>query len=168
MIVRRGVNNKIVGLLLVLALAGVGAGGYYFSQNHSAVNIPQAVIDKTLFPIYIPKQLPSGFALDSSSVANNEGVLVFQLKHTDGRVIAVSEQAIPADFNFTDFYEKQMKGARTMSGTPHHSVIGEMAVERGQGPKFLSIRTGETWVMVSGENIRDDELELIAKQITKL
>lgn len=167
MIVRRGVNVKIICIIFVILL-GVGGGAYYFLQNRAAVMIPQAVIDKTLFPIYTPKQLPAGFTLDESSIANNEGVLVFQLKNADGRVIAVSQQSIPPKFDFTDFYEKQMKGARTISGTPHHSVIGEMAVEEGQGAKFLSIRTSETWLMVSGNNIRDDELELIAKSIAKL
>jgi len=158
---------KLIGIIFVILL-GAGGGAYYFLQNRAAVIIPQAVIDKTLFPIYTPKQLPGGFALDESSIANNEGVLVFQLKNTDGRVLAVSQQSIPPKFDFTDFYEKQMKGARTISGTPHHSVIGEMAVKEGQGAKFLSIRTGETWLMVSGNDIRDDELELIAKSIAKL
>lgn len=167
MIVRRGVNLKLISGILVVILA-VGGGAYYVWRGMAAVTIPQAIIDKTLFPVYVPKQLPAGFALDETSVTNNEGVLVFQLKHTDGRIISVSEQGIPPKFDFTEFYEKQMKGARTISGTPHHSVIGEMVVQEGQGAKFLSVRTGETWVMVSGNDIRDDELELIAKHIGKI
>jgi hypothetical protein len=168
MIVRHGINIKLIGIILVVFLAGAGAtGAYYFWQNRPAVSIPQAVIDTTLFPIYVPAQLPAGFALDEKTIASNDGVLVFQLK--DGtRTIAVSEQSMPANFDFTAFYEKQMKGARTIGGTPFHSVVGEMIVQEGQGAKFLSIRADATWVVVTGHDIRDDELEFIAKHLQKL
>lgn len=168
MIVRRGINIRLIGVVVVVFLAGAGAtGAYYFWQNRPAISIPRAVVDATLFPIYVPQKLPEGFALDEKTVMNNDGVLMFQLKDSS-RIIAVSEQSVPTNFDFAAFYEKQMKGARTVSGAPHHSVVGEMAVESGVAPKFLSIRTDETWIMVTGDAILDDELELIARSITKI
>jgi hypothetical protein len=166
MIVQRRIHLKVIGIILAVILVGIWST-YYFLQNRSPVSIPQAVIDKTLFPVYVPAPLPAGFTIDEASATNNDGVLVFDVKNRDGRVISVSEQSMPANFDFTAFYEKQMKGARTISGAPFHSVIGEMVVENGQGAKFLSVRADGTWIMVTGKDVLDDELELIARQLKR-
>ena len=159
---------KIIGLVVAFILLAGGAAAWFVLQSHQAIVLPQEVVSKTLFPIYVPSQLPAGFTLDDKTIGNDGDVLVFQIKDESNRVIAITEQSIPANFNFTDFYEKQVKGARTLGGTPFHSVIGESITKEGPGFKMLSIRADNTWVMVSGQNIGDSELEFIAKNLRKL
>lgn len=161
-------RTKIITLIIVLLLVIGGGAAWYFLQNRQAVTLPQDVVSKTLFQIYVPSQLPQGFYVDEKTIVHDNDVLLFQLKDGDGRVIALTEQSIPAKFDFEDFYKKQVTNPRTISGTPFHSVIGDTAMAEGAGIKMLSIRADNTWVMVSGQRVGEAELEFIAKHLRRL
>lgn len=154
----------IIGMaLLVIAIA---VAVVVLSSRSVAVNIPQPVLDKVLFPIYVPSQLPNGYHVVEGSFSNNEGVLVYSVRSDAGYSIAVTEQSMPAGFDFTSFYNKQMADARKVDGATFPSVIG--GVTNGTtSSQLLSVQADTTWVMASTQNAPRSDLEFIARHLRK-
>lgn len=153
----------IVGMALVVVAIAVAV--ILLSSRSVAINIPQQIVDKTLFPIYVPSQLPAGYRIVENSFSNDEGVLVYSMKNDASHTIALTEQSVPAGFDFTSFYDKQMTDARKVDGAQFPSVIGSVA--NGANSRLLSIQADTTWIMASTQNAPQSDLEFIARNLRK-
>lgn len=152
----------------LLLIAAVAVTLVIVSSRSVAVAFPAAVAGKTLFPIYAPSQLPAGYKVDQESFSNDEGVLVFSLSHDSGRSIAVTEQSVPAGFDFTSFYDKQVQNAKKVEGSQFQAVVGQASRNGPGNNQLLSVRTDDTWIMASSQTASQDELEFVARHLRKL
>jgi hypothetical protein len=162
-------RRKIIWLgigLAVLAAAAV-LGWVIISSRAVAVKVPQAVVDKALFTIYVPLSLPPNYQVVEGSFASSDGVLVFSLQNDQGHAIAVTEQGVPASFDFTNFYSKQIRDGKKLSGQ-FESVLGQVVGQGAMGTKLLSVRTDSTWVIATSQSAQRGDLEYFAQHLRKL
>lgn len=150
---------------VVLALV-VGVVVFVRSQT-MAVTVPASIEQQAVFAIYVPTALPGSYQIVPESWGNEEGVVVYSLRNASGGNIALTEQSVPANFDFTGFYESQMKDIRRVDGATYESVIGGSSVNADAKSRLLSIRAEDTWVLVSTQTATDADLEFIARHIRK-
>lgn len=99
-------------VLLAVVMAGAGIGVYLWlsSRNKQPANgspMPALAAITESFPLYYPKQLPSGFHLQNSSVSQPQsGVVVFDAIGLKNQKIYFSEEARPTTYDIGGFYAK--------------------------------------------------------------
>lgn len=156
----------LIGALSVIVIAGFA---WWAMSRPLSVHIPKTVTEQALFTIYVPSALPDGYAVVEDSFSLNEGVLIFTVEAPGDRSIAFTEQAVPASFDFTSFYAKQMTDVRKIEGTPYQAAIGRASIAGARGTandRMLSIRADDTWIIGTGD-VDEADLEYIARHLRK-
>lgn len=158
--------STIASLIVLVALLAMAVVLFIMNQNISKVTLPPDIKTKLTFPAYLPEKLPGSYRLQANSFSFQEdAVLLFKAVDSSGSNLLFSEQAKPKEMNFEDFYAKQMKEAKTLSGTPYASVWGRTADESSS---ILSIVTDETWILLTTKTpISEPDLQTIAKNLQR-
>jgi hypothetical protein len=161
-------RSKKAWLAIVLAVLAIGAIITWSAINNRTVtvNIPQRVLDKTLFTVYVPSSLPARYHISENSFSNDDGVLVFALQDDQGHSIAVTEQSSPASFDFTDFYNKQIRDPKKVTSS-FESVVGRVIGQGATGITMLSVRADSTWIIATTQNAAQGDLEYLASHLRK-
>jgi|GEM_PF-2973798 len=163
-------STKKIIIIGALSIAIIVAGVLWWMQSRAmSVQIPKTVTAQALFTIFVPSALPDGFEIQEDSFSLNEGVLIFSVKGPGDRAIAFTEQAVPASFDFTNFYAKQMTDVKKIDDAPYQSALGKASiagVEGAASDKMLSIRADDTWIIATG-TASDADMLFVAKHIRK-
>jgi hypothetical protein len=150
----------IFGALPLLVAFGIGIlAAQLFGKSGLAV--PDHIAQRASFPIYLPGRLPGNFQVVKDSFALQEEVLAFKATDSSGASIVFTEQKRQPDFDFTGFYNNQLRDAKTLSNVPFPSVSGK--ARSGQASIILSVVTDETWVFVSSPApLSQEDMQIIA------
>lgn len=158
----RPLKIGIIGLVLFVGAAAGGAAIAVLNAPAPVV-IPKAIIEKTLFTLYVPDTLPAGYFMPGGAVSTEESTTLFYITNGPKRII-FSEQAKPKDFDFANFYERQMVQPKNLERVPYPSVLGMTR----EADKLLSVVTPDTWVLVSVVgDVSEDELRFVARHLRK-
>jgi hypothetical protein len=148
----------------VLLIAGAGAI-YYLSRTR--LHIPDSVTTGVHFPLYVPKKLPTGYAVDTASFqyVPTEGVFVFQAKDDAGDTIVFSEQSKPSSVDFNDFADKQLIESRKLPNLPFSTAVGKTLDKQ---TTLMSIVTPATWIVTTTQaELSNQQLHDVAAGLTK-
>lgn len=145
-------------LLLVLTAALVTSLVLVYSQK--SVRPPQEITRQASFPIYIPQELPGTYRIDKESFVFDEDVFLFRAYDSTGGSIAITEQRRPADLIFDEFYQSNIKDAKTVEHTPYPTVYGKQPTGTTQ---ILSVVSDETWILITTNSAVGDSLQVMAK-----
>ena len=144
----RGSNRKRWALVLTALAAGAFLAGVAGAQffGRTSTKVPESIAKRVDFPIYIPSRLPGSFKILENSFSFQDHALIFTAKDSSGASITFAEQKRQPGFDFTSFYNNQLKDAATLSSTPFPSVTGR--AKSGQA-KIVSVVADKTWIFVS-------------------
>lgn len=157
---------KIAAVAVVLAAAAF-AGGLALAmlQSPTVVPVPDDIKQKLAFVLFVPRSLPGTFAINESSFTIQEGTVLFRAADNTGASLVFTEQKKPADFNFSDFYENQMKNAQMVDGTKYSTVVGKSTDE---SVTLVSIVAEDTWVLISSKlPLNQDNAKTISQSLVK-
>lgn len=102
----RGITRKqaVIGIAgIVLILAVIITGFLYFRQrNVSQTQLPASSYQGLEFKVFFPKNPPSGFKFDPSSVSSTADVLTYKYTYK-GKPIAISIQALDPQLDISSF-----------------------------------------------------------------
>lgn len=154
------------GIAVLAAVSFVGGLVLAMFFLPTVAKVPNQVMQKAGFAIFVPRSLPGTFAVNEDSFSNQEGAVIFNATDDTGSSLVFSEQKKPIDFNFTDFYEKQMKNTQVVDNTPFTTVLGK-AVD--QDVTLISIVAKDTWVLVSSRvPLSQDNAKTISQSLVKV
>lgn len=129
-------------------------------QNNQQLSIPKEFTEEVSAPLYLPTYLPGTYKIDKSSFNVDEQTFIFKATDGAGSSIAFTEQKKPEDFDFTNFYNEQLRDMKTLDNVPFPSVIGKAQAGK---VTFLSIVTDQTWIVVTTmAPLGEDSLQKIA------
>lgn len=156
---RRNVLMVAAGMIVIL-----GSVITAYSLFNQPIKIPSEVRERVLFPIYLPSSLPQDFTIDKDSYDTRQNVLIFSAVSEHGDRLTFSEQPKPTDFDINAFHQRSLKNAKSLSGTPFTSVLGDTE----NGGKLLSVQAEGTWILVSSKSAQaTEDLTLVAKKLQK-
>lgn len=132
-------------------------------QETTSTIIPASIARQALFPLYIPGKLPKGYVVQKSSFTIQNGVVVYAAINSHGEHIAITEEATPQGFNFTNFYQTDLQSPKSIIGTPYPTVIGMFQ----DTDRLMSILTPNTWILINspGAHASENDLSDIAFHI---
>lgn len=158
----------IIGAVVVILLIAGGIIGAlaanYMAQ--STINIPADIKQKAKSTIYVPKQLPGTFKIVEKSFTFDEDVMIFHATDQVNSKLVFTEQPKPTDFNFEDFYSKEINEPKTLSDVPFASTWGRTP----DGKRFvLSVIADDTWLLMNTTApLGEGDMVRIAMGITRL
>ncbi len=130
-------------VLLVLALAiSAGAVVYWWFDRPL---IDMSIVKDATFPVYIPKEAPEGYKLDSSQTKLDSDMLVYEFTGQDheGRVV-VTVQPMPADFDM-----QKLIGSGSVGSTS--TALGSLYdLSVSSNSKFL-LDAGDTLIFLTSD-----------------
>ncbi|HEU5187389.1 MAG TPA: hypothetical protein VFT87_02695 [Candidatus Saccharimonadales bacterium] len=134
------------GIAVLAGIAFAGGLGLAMVLTPVMAKVPSEVKQKAGFAIFVPRNLPGTFAVAENSFSIQEEAVIFRATDSAGEGMLFSEQKKPVDFNFNNFYDKQMKDVKVVDGTSFSTVLGK-SVE--QDVTLISIVAEDTWVLIS-------------------
>lgn len=160
---RRGLNAAVT-LTVVAILVGGGWLGYQHFRVSSPV--PANVRSSVPFPVYYPdaKKLPAGFTFDPTAITATNQVIVYTIKYTTGKQLAITEQVKPTDDQLKDFATKQLPLNTTVAIPAGTATIGAIGMQT-----VISLPTHDnTWLLITGpSSIKPAELKQFLQSLRK-
>lgn len=149
-----------VGFATAFLISAVAFGLTWARWTRSDV-VPAYVRSSVNFPIYQPRTLPAGFAVDQTSFKLNSQVVTFVAKRGESEVL-FTEQARPRQFDFDNFYTNQLSDSRRTSTNLGSAVIGYF----GDG-ELGSVLTERTWILVRAkQGVSSPQMDTIVQGIS--
>jgi hypothetical protein len=139
----------ILGVICFIIVTGVAVAAY-IRLTPAKVVIPKEVTKQNAekkLTEYVPGWLPGTYEIDKDSFSRQEGqVFVFSATDKDRNRLFFSQQPIPKDFDFDNFYKTKVIDAVKLENVPYESVY---ARDLFGSARILSIQTEETWIMMT-------------------
>jgi hypothetical protein len=139
--------RKAIPLVLIVGLSVALIVMYWRSDSTSPV--PQEIAAELTFPVYVPNDLPEGFAVVPESFMYETEVLVYEISTPDQHLITVNEQARPTEYDFSEFYDKIVGASKT------NIEQGELYVGTFGGNPVASLLSEQTWVIIRPQSELD-------------
>lgn len=144
-------SKKLIRLTVIaISVILLGLGGYYLwsSTQKEPAKKTSSLVPADGKPVsitlYQPKNLPSGYIFNADAKTIKENVLYFSVTGPKKEMYYITQQPIPANFDFTTFNKKFLNPDTftTPSGTATVGPVG--AINLG------SIRTSKnTWIIIN-------------------
>jgi hypothetical protein len=146
------------GLVLAVALA---AGVIWYLKSHDAFGIPRAVRQEAAFPVYYVRNIPEPYRVQDKSYSYNKGMLSFVIEGENDREVLVTEQSPPKNFDIDAFVDKELTDQKAVT-----TVYGKAIMGKRQSTRVVSLKTGDTWVMLSAsDSVPAEDLELLTDRL---
>lgn len=147
-------------VLLVLTLSISASVVVYWWLNRPLID--KSIVKDATFPVYIPKEAPEGYKLDSGQTKLDSDMLVYEFVSQDhgGRVV-VTVQPMPTSFDM-----QKLIGSGSVSSTSTElGALYDLSVSSNS--KFL-LDTGDTLVfLTSDRRIETSTITAIANNLNR-
>lgn len=131
-------------MILLIIIAAIAGGAVYAYPRYIDKNpFPANIQTNAEFSLLYPKKLPTGYAIDNSTIQLTNGVLLYAANNGDKKLVFTTQKT-PPTFNFTEFYKEQLQSSRQID-----TNYGEATVGTNSGHVIGSLVAGNTWVIVS-------------------
>lgn len=158
-------RQKLVASMLFIAILIATLATVYFVKFRSPEPpIPPEAVSAAIFPLYYPAELPEGFLIDPTSFKSSQYVVLYQIKQENtGKIINVSLQPTLPDFDYDEFYKRDVVGRREVVTRSGPAILGTFS-----GAPISSMTTDTTWVILKADKgIKIEELETVTKSLIK-
>lgn len=151
---RRGLPFKKIGLAAgaAVVILGIAFGGLTFFKHRqakqqaaaAAASAQKQATPVVNIPVYVAKNLPTGYVFNHDAKALKANVYYYSIAGPSKKVFYVTQQQIPASFDFTTF-NKKFLNPDTFSTGSGTATVGPV------GSNMLgSIRTNKnTWIIIN-------------------
>lgn len=145
----RNLKKPVLTALIIVGVIGLAGAAYaYFRPSHPKPSQAAASIQlngqQISIPVYYPHNLPSGYTYNNDPKLLKTNVLYFSVTGPGKQTYYVTQQAIPASFDFTAFNKKFLNPDNFSSdaGTVTAGGVGANMI--------ASIRTNKnTWIIIN-------------------
>ncbi len=121
-------------------------GGFLFLHRHKSPFSP-GLSKEAGFTVYYPSGLPHGWRIRAGSAHIDRGIVFFTVDSPKGTIV-VSEQAVPASFDFAAFYQNGLQSTNQFSTPLGQAAVGKRADNQAVG----SLVTDSTWILASPDS----------------
>lgn len=128
-----------------MLLAGVGYVMYSKRNAQTQVQVPQEITSKVFYDVYVPSKEFDGYTVDQNSYKVNEGVVIFQAVRQNGDTLVFTQQGVPKNFDFNNFYTDTLSDATKIKESKYQTVYGRLV----NGQYAISIIVDSTWLLIS-------------------
>lgn len=158
------IRALIVGGVAILAISSWIT--FQYRASTTPARVPDAIADKLLFAPYAFTKIPKPYTINHSSYNVKEGALLFSLQEPQGKIISISEQAVPKDFDVTAFYESTFKNPTRLREAKFETIFGQRQAQEGT---LIGITTSDsTWILItSQESLSVSEARDISNSLQK-
>lgn len=143
-----------------LLAAGVIAGGYWIvvhDDSTSKAHPLSSILASVPHPVYVPSQLPDGFAYKPGSVSRQDGVLFYTLEFAKKSIVIV-QQPLPDN----DIGISSVKGFSRVDADVGEAYVGK----NGEAPTAV-VLTEKTLVNITATpDISSDVINGIVRNLT--
>jgi len=150
--------------VVIVILAALAAGGVYAYPKYVNANPFSPDIQANAgLALFYPAKLPAGYTIDKKSMNLTNGVVLYAANKGNLRLV-FTQQKLPTDLDFTNFYKQQLPGAQQFDTPFGQAVIGK------NGDRYLgSLTSGTTWLLLSNNNssISLDDMSLVMIHLKK-
>lgn len=138
---RQKLQKAVLAVLVLTVLGGIVWWAYsrYADNNPFPANI-QTNAQVLLF---YPMTLPAGFQIDPSSMHFANGALIYDARKGDSRLVFTTQKT-PPTFDYTAFYQQQLKDTRQFK-----TDLGEAAIGKLDERYLGSLVAGNSWLLLS-------------------
>jgi hypothetical protein len=153
---KKSKKRWFIGLIFVLLLAAatslfiVTKDNSNYKELRKDLNQAQKEVP---FPIFIPENLPKGFAYKKNSVSTTGSVILYSLSVNKDKIVSISEQTKPKTANFDDFYNRVLSNKTNVLSTQGKAVLGT-----GNNQTIGSLVTDKVWILVSTSTDVDNQV----------
>jgi hypothetical protein len=163
---RNSRKRLILGLLILVIVAGAASGAYLYKHNSSKKHyFPPTITKKDMnIAVYYPVTLPPGFQIDNDFKVLQSNILYYSVTPPSGKKISLTTQAIPNNFDFNKFKSKFVKPDE------YATAIGDSLVGQVGGTVLGSIRTDQnSWVILNSASLDSmNEMETITRSLRQV
>lgn len=153
--------------LLLVLMSGLIVALYILTSGTSAV--PKKIQQSVPFPVYYPRNLPSGYVLDMKSFRLPEaGVVLFTVTYGGGKNIVFSEQEQPSANDIDKFVSSYIPLNTELKLTVGQAKIGAY----GTAPNIrtavsLPVKDGPWLIITAPSDMSHEDLVRILNSIAK-
>ena len=146
--------------IILIILAGVW---FILNRYASSPPIPKSISKQLKITLYYPYGLPSAYTIDENSFSSAEGqALAFNILSSQGKSIAVTEQALPSKL---DLYAPDPGNVKPEN---FNTPVGEAAIRSAGANRIGYINTGKTLLIFNLGDTPATDFQAIAKDFKKL
>lgn len=155
-------RSKVTVLVLSVCLI-LGAASYWLFVKPSVPPALKEAKANVTFRVYYPHGNPSGYHLKQGSITSGSAVIIFSFTKKGEGDIVTTQQAAPPQFNFQDFYKKQLFGSSTFLTPQGEAVIGRTP----DGKAVVSLTKDSTWIIITAteKKVRPQEMQVFTKSL---
>ncbi len=158
-------NNKLLPAVTVIVAVVLAAGAYFLfkptpKQNPSTA-LGQSIAKLVSIPAYYPQNLPAGYTYNNDAHIIKTNILYFSVTGPGNQTFYVSQQPIPASFDFVGF-DKKFLNPDNFSTDAGSSIAGQV------GANLIgSIQTDKnTWIILNTAGTNSlTELETVIRSL---
>lgn len=151
-------------VLVIIVVLGIGGAGYaYFKPNHAKPAktglFGQSIRQQVSIPLYYPQNLPGGYSYNNDARTIKANVLYLSVTGPGKQVFYITQQAVPASFDFVGF-DKKFLNPDNFSTDAGSAIAGQV------GANLIgSIQTNKnTWIIINSAGTNSlTELETAAR-----
>lgn len=160
---RRTLTRAKIAITMAVALTLTGTGIVLWHFSDRSPSLPESVKNRVEFTAFVPADLPTGYHIDESSYGFAEEALIFKVNVPDNKVILMSQQGEPGNFDISGFQET-LKDKQTVE-TPY----GTAYLGKSENNKVGSLVASGSWLFASTPpDTASEVLETIFKNLSKV
>jgi hypothetical protein len=158
-------RGKVLLVVIVVVVLGLTSGAYILLKptppsNKSSL-LGQSISRLVSIPVYYPQDLPSGYIYNNDAKPIKANILYFSVTSPNNQTFYVSQQPIPASFDFVGF-NKKFLNPDNFSSDAGSAVAGPVGANL-----ICSILTNKnTWIIINSPSTDSlTEIETIARSL---
>ncbi len=159
-------NKKIVVIsaIGILNLALISVVVYLLLFRPQRIELPTDMATQATYQLYVPSNLPKGYAYDNDSPYFSEGVFGYTVTGPNSEKIFITQQARPKDFDFEQFYLSHFFKRYEQLTEAGKTTFGEINFRS----KVFSIEAGDTWIFANGDlSLSNQAMEDVARSLKR-
>lgn len=159
-------KKGLLPILAATAIVLVIVGYWLFKPSHKhnpSTTLGQSIAKLVSIPAYYPQNLPNGYTYNKDAKAIKVNVLYFSVTGPGNQTFYVSQQSVPASFDFVGFDKKFLNpdnfstdAGSTIAGQVGANMIGSVLTDKN------------TWIIINtGSTSSLTELETVARSLER-
>ena len=152
---------KLVAIGISLVLCGILLASLILKLTTNTSPVPVKFSKGLAFPIYYPKPLPENFSVDQTSFTQRDNTLIFSIKGSSGRNIAVSEAARPSNLDLSG--SNNPMGIKIPNNQTFSTPLGDAKLEVWGDKTVVSLPTPSTWIILNVTGISSQDAISVAR-----
>jgi hypothetical protein len=162
---RRKKQRLLKPLIILLILAGLGAGGFLgYQKLHIQNPFPDDIRSQSKLDLLYPARLPAGYTVNKQNMSLSNGILIYDATDENNHRLVFTIQPAPANFDFNAFYKQQLTNDQQ-----YPTDFGTAVVGKNSNRSLGSLVDDDTWLLLStnSSDVTFNDMSLVLTHLKK-